>query len=77
MRSRTRNPIARYRKDHKLLWREVAQRLGLGYGYARKLGCGARVAVSPAKALEIERRSGGEIRAEELVFGDRKRRRAS
>ncbi len=50
--------------------------MGLDYGYARKLGCGAK-AVSPAKALEIERRSGGEISAAELVFGSRKRKRAS
>lgn len=73
---RSRNPIARYRQEHRLLWREVAARLGLDYGYARKLGCGAK-AVSPAKALEIERRSGGEISAAELVFGSRKRKRAS
>ena len=57
-------------KPHGLTYAQVAKLLGLKEDYARKLGCGLQKRVRPNLAAQIEERSGGEIRKEELVFGE-------
>jgi len=61
--------LGRWKLRHGLTYNEVAVRLGIDADYARKLGCGA-LRPSPKLAEQIEERSGGELRKEELVFGE-------
>lgn len=70
-------PILRYKRTHGLTYPQMARVFGMkSASYLRKIGCGAVKRVSPDLAEQIEERSGGEIRAEELVFPGRPRRKA-
>ena len=60
--------IRAYKAKYRLTWVEVASRLGISIDYAKKLGCGDRPRTSKHRARRIERRSAGEIRADELVL---------
>ena len=71
MEKRLETPIARYKRAHGLTYLQVADLLGITWDYARKLGCGSVRRTSPALAEQIERRSGGEIAREDLVFPER------
>ena len=62
-------PLGRWKLRHDLNYEQVGERLGIKPDYARKIGCGA-LRPSPELALQIEERSGGEIKAVDLVFGD-------
>lgn len=62
-------PIRRWKRLHQLTYPQAAALLGLKTDYARKLGCGS-VRPSPKLARQIEERSGGEIKATDLVFGE-------
>ena len=61
--------LGRWKLRHGLTYDEVGERLGIEPDYARKLGCGA-LRPSPKLAEQIEERSDGELRKEELVFGE-------
>ena len=67
----TPTPIKRWKDAHGLTYKQVASVLGITVAYARQLGCKAAKRTSPRLAEQIEERSGGEIRREELVFPDR------
>lgn len=60
--------IGLFKRRHQLKYPQLATLLGISHDYARKLGAGIIVTVSPKLAAQIEERSGGEIKAVELVF---------
>lgn len=62
--------IGRYKRVHQLTYKQLAKLLGISHDFARKLGPGLVRTVSPATAERIEKATGGEIRAVELVFPD-------
>lgn len=62
------SPIKRFAMKHGLTYRQVADLLGLKLAYTRQLGCGAVDHVSPRLGEQIEKRSAGEITAQEMVF---------
>lgn len=68
-------PIMRYKLRHGLTYPLLAERLGIKLGHARKLGAGILLRTSPELAEQIEKRSGGEIRKEEMVFPKDARKR--
>jgi hypothetical protein len=66
--------VARYKRKHGLSYWQVAALFQISPGYARKLGAGMIRRVSPDTGERIERLSGGEIKAEDLVFPERPRK---
>jgi hypothetical protein len=69
-------PIRRFKQARRLTYRQLAALLGISHDYARKLGCGSVRTLSPRLARQIEKRTGGEIRAVDLIFPERASRAA-
>ena len=67
--SRT-NVVRQFKEELDVDCRELAQMLGISYDYARKLVCGSIKHVSPRLAQQFARRSGGRLRARDLVRQD-------
>lgn len=63
--------IAAFKRRHGLTYPQLAALFGISHDYARKLGPGIIKSVSPKVASRIEQRSGGEIKAVDLVFPSR------
>jgi DNA-binding transcriptional regulator YdaS (Cro superfamily) len=63
--------LLRFKAEHGLTYPQLSRLLGLPKGYLKKLGCGAVKRVTADRALQIEKATRGEIRAEELVFPER------
>jgi len=61
------NPFRRFKDRHGLTYSQMAERLGFSEHYARKLGAGMITRISADLALEIERRTRGELRFLDLM----------
>lgn len=70
MRKRPATPVRKLKDALGVDYRELAAMLGISYDYARKLGCGSILHVSPKLAAQFERRTGGRLQARELVRRD-------
>lgn len=64
---RSRNLIRAYKDAEDLTYPRLAKRLGISLDYAKKLGSGAVVGVSPRMAKQFERRSGGALTYDALM----------
>ena len=64
-------PVGRWKIRHGYTYDEAAEELDVKVDYLRKIGAGMN-RPGPDLALQIQRRSRGQISAVELVFGTKK-----
>jgi len=64
------NTVRQFKEELGVGCRELAEVLGISHDYARKLVCGSIKHVSPRLAQQFARRSGGRLKARDLVRQD-------